>query len=165
MICMGNLCRSPMAQAVTQKLAADAGLSSHLLVDSAGTHVPTRGEPPDPRALTTLSLHGYKVGRLRSRKITQHDFQNFDLVLAMDASNLTELRKRCLIEHRHKLRLFLSFAEGLTEPEIPDPYYGNVNGFERVLSLCEAGATGLLKHVRLNYLNPVVSQRCHVGAS
>ncbi|MES2877210.1 MAG: low molecular weight protein-tyrosine-phosphatase, partial [Pseudomonadota bacterium] len=117
-----------------------------------GTHVPLRGEPPDPRAQTILADHGYKVARLRSRRISMQDFQKFDLILAMDSSNLTELRRRCPPEHAHKLRLFLSFAEGLTETEVPDPYYGNADGFERVLNLCEAGATGLLKHVYRNYL-------------
>lgn len=146
MVCMGNICRSPMAQIVAQKLTADALCSHHLKFDSAGTHALRLGEPSDPRAQATLSSHGYDVGRIRSRKITHQDFQNFDMILAMDARNLSELRRLAPPEHLNKLRLFLEFAEGLDETEIPDPYYGNREGFERVLALCEAGARGLIKH-------------------
>ena len=146
MVCMGNICRSPMAQIVAQKLTADALCSHQLKFDSAGTHAPRLGEPSDPRAQATLSGHGYDVGRIRSRKITQQDFQNFDMLLAMDARNLHELQRLSPPEHLNKLRLLLEFAEGLDETEIPDPYYGNREGFERVLVLCEAGARGLIKH-------------------
>ncbi|HAL39696.1 MAG TPA: phosphotyrosine protein phosphatase [Polaromonas sp.] len=149
MVCMGNLCRSPMAQTVAEKLAADAGLSQQLKLDSAGTHAPHLGERPDPRVEVTLSRRGYEMGRIRSRRIAPQDFQHFDLILAMDASNLAELQRLCPLAHLSKLRLFLDFAEGLNETEVPDPYYGNSEGFERVLDLCEAGASGLIKHYTL----------------
>lgn len=146
MVCMGNICRSPMAQIVAQKLTSDAMCSHQLMFDSAGTHAHRLGEPSDPRAQAALSSHGYDAGRIRSRKITQLDFQNFDMLLAMDARNLHELRRLSPPEHLNKLRLFLTFAEGLDETEVADPYYGNREGFERVLTLCEAGARGLIKH-------------------
>jgi len=149
MVCMGNICRSPMAQTVARKLAADARLSQQLKFDSAGTHVPRLGERPDPRVEVTLSRRGYEVGRIRSRRIAPQDFQHFDLILAMDASNLAELQRLCPPAHLGKLRLFLDFAEGLNETEVPDPYYGNAEGFERVLDLCEAGGRGLIKHYTL----------------
>lgn len=147
LVCMGNICRSPMAQAVAQKMAFDAGLSKQLRFDSAGTHTQRDGERPDPRVVQTLSRHGYEIGRIRSRRIAIQDFTHFDLILAMDANNLADLRRHCAPENQGKLRLFLEFAEGLVSPEIPDPYYGSAEGFERVLDLCEAGAKGLIKHL------------------
>lgn len=148
MVCMGNICRSPMAQTVVEKLAADAGLSKQLNVASAGTSAARLGERPDPRSEETLSRHGYELRRIRSRRIAQQDFQNFDLILAMDGSNLAELKRLCPPAQLGKLRLFLEFAEGLIETEVPDPYYGNAEGFERVLDLCEAGASGLIKYYK-----------------
>jgi len=134
-----------MAQSVAHRLAADAGLSQQLKFDSAGTHAHHLGERPDSRAQATLTRHGYDVGRNRSRRITPHDFQHFDLILAMDGSNLADLRRLCPPEHSSKLRLFLDFAVDLNETEVPDPYYGNAQGFERVLELCEAGIKGFIK--------------------
>lgn len=145
MVCMGNICRSPMAQAVAQKMAVEAGLAKQLHFDSAGTHAHHTGERPDPRAETTLSSRGYDVKRIRSRRIASQDFERFDLILAMDSSNLTDLRRICPPPHLNKLHLFLDFADGITETEVPDPYYGNLAGFDRVLDLCEAGAGGLVK--------------------
>jgi protein-tyrosine phosphatase len=89
------------------------------------------------------------VEHIRSRRIAAPDFQHFDLILAMDTSNLSDLRRLCPSDHLHKLQLFLDFAEGLNEAEVPDPYYGNAEGFERVLNLCEAGARGLIKRYGL----------------
>lgn len=138
-----------MAQTVVEKLAANAGLSHQLNVASAGTNAARLGERPDPRAKETLSRRGYELGRIRSRRIAQQDFQHFDLILAMDASNLAELQRLCPPAHQSKLRLFLDFSEGLNETEVPDPYYGNAEGFERVLDLCEAGASGLIKYYKI----------------
>jgi protein-tyrosine phosphatase len=136
-----------MAQVVAQKLATDSQRSQQLKFDSAGTHAHHLGERPDPRALIALSRRGYDVGRSRSRRIVLQDFQDFDLILAMDSNNLVDLNRMCPPEHLNKLRLFLEFAEGLNETEVPDPYYGNAEGFERVLDLCEAGASGFIKHL------------------
>lgn len=148
MVCMGNICRSPMAQAVGQKLAEDANLSPHVKFYSAGTHTPHAGMRPDPRAEEVLLRRGYATGRHRSRKIEPVDFENFDLILAMDARNLSDLQKICPAQHVSKVRLLMDFAEGLAGTEVPDPYYGNIEGFERVLDLCEAGVQGLLKSRR-----------------
>lgn len=134
-----------MAQAVAQKIVLDASLAKQLKFDSAGTHTQRLGERPDPRATQTLSRRGYTVGRIRSRKITAQDFVHFDLILAMDAYNLADLRRLCPPESRGKLYLFMEFAEVLDHAEIPDPYYGNAQGFDRVLDLCEAGANGLVR--------------------
>ncbi|WP_114971853.1 low molecular weight protein-tyrosine-phosphatase [Rhodoferax ferrireducens] len=146
MVCMGNICRSPMAQAVTLHLAEVSGLARNIQVDSAGTHVGRCGMHPDPRAATALSGRGYRIGKSRSRQVTERDFERYDLVLAMDHANLNDLLRICPAEQSHKLRLLLEFAQSLDVRDIPDPYYGNVQGFERVLDLCEAAARGLVKH-------------------
>lgn len=147
MVCMGNTCRSPMARAIACKLALEAGLEPGFEVDCAGTHADPLGERPDPRTVLTLARHGYDMGRARSRRIAAHDFHAFDLILAMDIHNLAELRRLCPAEHGHKLHLLLDFSEEIKEVEVPDPYYGNQEGFEQVLALCEAGIRSLIQHL------------------
>lgn len=146
MVCMGNICRSPMAQWVTLHMARQAGLSELIQVDSAGTHVNPRSEPSDPRAATVLSGRGYALGKSRSRQVMAQDFGRYDLILAMDQTNLNDLRQVCPGDHVHKLRLFLEFAQDVEILDVPDPYFGSVQSFERVLDLCEAGARGLVKY-------------------
>jgi protein-tyrosine phosphatase len=153
-VCMGNICRSPMAEAVAQGMAARlpgaqpkaAFWHKPLWVfDSAGTHAGHLGERPDPRALDALARRGYAPGKQRSRQVNLRDFEKFDLILAMDADNLQNLQRQCPPTHEHKLRLFMSFAPGKKGVDVPDPYYGSAAGFEPVLDLCEAGVDGLLK--------------------
>lgn len=146
MVCMGNICRSPMAQIVTLHLIQQAGLARHIEIDSAGTHAKHSKEPPDPRAKLVLSRRGYAIGKCRSRQVSERDFSRYDLILAMDHANLNDLRSMCPADHAHKLRLFLEFAQVANIRDVPDPYYGSVEGFERVLDLCEAGARGLVAH-------------------
>ena len=146
MVCMGNICRSPMAQWVTLHIARQAGLSVQIQVDSAGTHVSRRSEPPDPRTATVLAGRGYSIGKSRSRQVMEQDFRRYDLILAMDQTNLNDLRQVCPGDHVHKLHLFLEFAQGVNILDVPDPYFGSVQSFERVLDLCEAGASGLVKY-------------------
>jgi protein-tyrosine phosphatase len=146
MVCMGNICRSPMAQTVGQKLVNNAGLSQQFRFDSAGTHAHQSAQRPDPRAEAALTRRGYEMGRIRSRRVVPSDFQNFDLILAMDTDNLQELKRICPSDCLHKLKLLMEFADGQPQTEVPDPYYGNEQGFERVLDLCEAGCHGLVNH-------------------
>jgi len=150
MVCMGNICRSPMAVAVARHMAREAdflsnGISDPLDFDSAGTHADHAGEPPDTRAVTALLKRGYEPANSRSRKVCAQDFARFDLILAMDRANLAELQRLCPPQHLGKLRLFLHFAPEVGLDEVPDPYFGNPAGFERVLDLCEAGVQGLIK--------------------
>jgi protein-tyrosine phosphatase len=98
--------------------------------------------------VAALTRRGYRPAKRKSRSIADKDFAKFDLILAMDQANLQGLQKRCPPEHRHKLRLFLEFAPAAGLKEIPDPYYGPVQGFENVLDLCEAGSRGLIAHVK-----------------
>ena len=148
LVCMGNICRSPMAQVVTLRMAEQAGLARNIQVDSAGTHAGRGSELPDPRAKAVLSGRGYAIGKGRAHQVIERDFSRYDLILAMDQANLSELRRLCPAEHTHKLGLFLEFAQGVDVWDVPDPYYGSVEGFERVLDLCEAGARGLIDRLQ-----------------
>lgn len=151
-ICMGNICRSPTAEAVFKHYVAQAGLQNVILSDSAGTHDYHIGEPPDPRAREAAQRRSYDLESLRARRVTANDFAVFDLVLAMDEHNLNVLRRHCPPEYAHKLRLFLEFGKSGVH-EVPDPYYGGPQGFEDVLDLVEDAAQGLLHHIRSHLLD------------
>jgi protein-tyrosine phosphatase len=142
---MGNICRSPLAASVLQAQLEKHGLTDRIGVDSAGTYAGHQGEKADPRAVAVASAKGYlQIHRERARRVSAQDFERFDLLLAMDSDNLSSLQQQCRPEHANKLHLFLEFAGQGTGAEVPDPYYGNLAGFERVLALCEAGAVGVL---------------------
>lgn len=98
----------------------------------------------DSRAAAALERRGYTVGKTRSRSVEDKDFKRFDLILAMDHSNYAELQRICPPESLHKVKMFLDAGQEKLADEVPDPYYGNSEGFERVLDLCEAGVKGLL---------------------
>lgn len=144
---MGNICRSPIAEGVVRLMAERAGLAADIEVDSAGTHGYHEGELPDPRARRVAASRGYDLSRLRARSVKVQDFSRFDRILAMDRQNLANLRRSCPEEHRFKLGLFLGYAEGLAVDEVPDPYYGGTEGFEKVLDLCEAAGAGLVEAI------------------
>lgn len=143
-VCMGNICRSPMASAVLQAEVARRGLQEQVAVDSAGVYDGHAGERPDRRAQRVALARGYEaIGRECARGVLDEDFVRFDLILAMDQSNLRQLHRRCPPQQRHKLHLYLHYA-GLGEREVPDPYYGPPEGFEVVLGLCEAASGRVL---------------------
>lgn len=148
MVCMGNICRSPMAHGYLEHLVREAGLGERIEVDSAGTHAYHIGEPPDPRAQQTAQRRGVDLSTQRARKALREDFTEFDYVLAMDRDNYTILADLCPTGEEHRLHLFLEFAPQLSEREVPDPYYGGAAGFERVFDMVEAAAQGLLEDIR-----------------
>src|SRR5215468_595443 len=147
-VCLGNICRSPTAEAVVRSLAALEAPELALEVDSAGTAGYHIGEPPDPRMQAAAARRGYQLAALRARIVEPGDFERFDLILAMDRENLTVLRRRAPEQARERVRLFLEFAPHREPEEVPDPYYGGPNGFEEVLDLVEAAARGLLGDLR-----------------
>lgn len=151
-VCMGNICRSPTAHGVFRKMIDDQSLGHLIEVDSAGTHAYHVGEAPDPRAQEAAWRRGVDLSPLRARKVKAADFEIFDYVLAMDDDNYQQLEMICPDGHEHKLRLFLDFATGMQEREVPDPYYGGASGFERILDLVEAAAEGLLDEIRTGHL-------------
>lgn len=146
-VCMGNICRSPIAQVVFKHLVAEAGLGDRIFVDSAGTHAYHLGEPPDPRAQHAAAHRGYDLSALRARQVRRSDFTEFDFVIAMDTMNLRALARLCPPEHARKIRLLMEFADGACEREVPDPYYGGKAEFERVLDLVEQASRGLLDYL------------------
>jgi len=145
---MGNICRSPTAEGVFRRHARDAGLDERLRIDSAGTHDYHVGKAPDDRAQEAAQGRGYDLSQLRARQVSLADFSDFDYILAMDRENLAGLLRLCPPEHRHKVRLFLSFSERFTDREVPDPYYGGRQGFEQVLDMVEDAARGLIAELR-----------------
>jgi protein-tyrosine phosphatase len=147
-VCLGNICRSPTAEAVLRVLAAREAPELDLEVDSAGTSDYHLGQPPDPRTREAAHRRGYDLAALRARRVGPDDFEHFDLILAMDRENLRVLRRRAPAAAHERLRLFLEFApQGGTE-DVPDPYYGGPNGFEEVLDLVETATRGLIAHLR-----------------
>jgi protein-tyrosine phosphatase len=147
-VCLGNICRSPTAEAVLRTLAAREAPELALEVDSAGTAAYHVGQAPDPRTRAAAARRGYDLSALRARSLEPGDFERFDLILAMDRENLTALRRRAPAHVHERLRLFLEFSPDETPAEVPDPYYGGPNGFEEVLDLIETATRGLLAHLR-----------------
>jgi protein-tyrosine phosphatase len=144
-VCLGNICRSPTAEAVVRELARRQAGGLDLEVDSAGTHGYHAGDAPDERAIAAARRRGIDMSGLRARVVEKSDFERFDLVLAMDQAVHERLARIAPREHAARLRLFLEFAPQLGRRDVPDPYYGGATGFEEVLDLVEEGARGLLE--------------------
>ncbi len=147
-VCMGNICRSPTADGIMRQLVADAGLAHRVEVDSAGTHNYHPDSPPDARSQAAALRRGYDLSPLRARQVKDADFARFDLLLAMDADNLENLKRRCPREHAGKLRLMMEYATRFDVREVPDPYYEGEDGFEAVLDYLEDACAGLLAEVK-----------------
>lgn len=154
MVCTGNICRSPMAEAVLRQRLQRDGLAKVVAVDSAGTHGFHKGSPIDPRAASQAALRGYTLDGLRSRPVVPEDFSRFDLLLAMDRDNLATLRTRCPPEAQHRLQLLMAHAPQARTDEVPDPYYGALSGFDLALDLIEPACDGLLSEVRRRLATP-----------
>ena len=141
-VCTGNICRSPTAAGVFAHFVRQAGLQDAIEVESAGTHDYHVGNPPDVRAQQQALGRGYDLSALRARQVRKRDFAEFDHIVAMDRGHLELLASHCPPEHRPKLRLLIKGRD------VPDPYYGGPEGFERVLDLVETGCLALLSEVR-----------------
>jgi protein-tyrosine phosphatase len=145
-VCLGNICRSPAAQAVFEDLLAIRNLDTDVTVESAGTSDYHIGEPPCERMQRAARGRGIDMSHIRARQITPEDFRRFDYIFAMDRANLDELLWMAPPEHHHKISLFLAQAPDLG-PDVPDPYYGGHNQAERVMDIIEEGADALLTHL------------------
>ena len=146
-VCMGNICRSPLAAGIARRQLEKAGLGKSVMIDSAGTYGAHAGEKADPRARQVAKAGGYDIEAHRARAIRREDFDRFDLILVMDEDNLTALRRIHPTFDSKKVRLLLDLVDPDCKREVPDPYYGNLAGFEHVRSLCEEGAQALIQHL------------------
>ncbi|WP_373379759.1 low molecular weight protein-tyrosine-phosphatase [Cupriavidus nantongensis] len=153
MCCMGNICRSPTAEGVLRAKLDDAGLAALVELDSAGTHEYHLGRAPDARTQRHALRRGYDLSALRARKVGVPDFDRFDLILAMDRENLAGLL-RLRPDAGDKVRLLMSFATRHDADEVPDPYYGEGDGFERVLDYIEDACDGLVAELRQRLQHP-----------
>lgn len=145
MVCMGNICRSPIAEGVLRAKLQQAGLHTRVVVDSAGTHGYHTGEAPDPRAIRAAAQRGVDLSSLRARPVRPEDFSRFDWLLAMDEANLAWLQSR-MPDGAHT-RMGLLMEHACRHPgvhEVPDPYYGAAAGFEHVLDLVEDACDGVV---------------------
>ena len=150
-VCMGNICRSPTAHGVFQNLVFNESLQKYISVDSAGTYAYHAGEEPDPRARDAAAKRGYDLSNIKARKVEASDILEFDYILAMDRENMQDLYELCEKHQRKKIRLFLDFAKGTRIKEVPDPYFGGLNGFDTVLDLVEEASKGLLEYIRVKH--------------
>lgn len=144
-VCAGNICRSPTAEGVMRKHIQQRGLGRQIEVDSAGTHGYHVGESPDPRSTEAARRRGIDLSVQRARKVIPEDFDRFDLLLAMDRDNLAFLKRNARPEYHDRLGLFMEYATRFQEDEVPDPYDGGAQGFERVLDMVDDAARGLIE--------------------
>ena len=143
-VCMGNICRSPMAEGAFRKCVQDRAVDISFFVDSAGTHGYHEDAPPDKRARTVAARRGIDITSQKSRHVIDSDFELFDYIFAMDEDNLEWLIAQAPEEYHHKIKLFLEYSSASSRDSVPDPYYGPTTGFERVLDILELGVDGLL---------------------
>jgi protein-tyrosine phosphatase len=145
--CMGNICRSPMAEGMFRRKVEEAGLGQRVLIDSAGTHADFPNSPPDPRAQKVMAELGIDISGLRARAVKREDLERFDLVLAMDGQNLDMLRFICPKNHAHKLARLLDYAPKLKIKSVPDPFHADEAAFIRVRETLDIATKGLLASV------------------
>lgn len=149
-VCTGNICRSPSAEAVLRHMVKKSGLSLGALeIDSAGTHGYHVGEPSDSRAIAHAAKRGIDMTGITARKVAPDDFDQFDLIVAMDRSHFTQLDALRPAKIRGELVLFTDFMERSQNQDVPDPYYGGAEGFDNVLDMLEEGCGAILDRLAL----------------
>ena len=150
MVCTANICRSPMAQGLLRHHLESKGLNKLVKVDSAGTHIFQKGLAPDIRAQQTALQYGIDISGIRTQKIRLEDFAKYHYILTMDSENYRILQEMCPDEHIHKVSLIMEFAPESGIVEVPDPYFSNIAGFERVFSMLEVAMNGVIEHIHDN---------------
>ncbi|MDC0186009.1 low molecular weight phosphotyrosine protein phosphatase [Gammaproteobacteria bacterium] len=146
-VCMGNICRSPTAEGIFRHKITQRKLSDIIFVDSCGTHDYHHGQQPDKRSQEAALKRGIDLSSQRSRVINRSDFSKFNLILAMDEMNFSQIESMMNHKDKEKLLLFLDFSKQAEWTEVPDPYYGKTNGFELVLDLLDEASDGLLDYI------------------
>jgi protein-tyrosine phosphatase len=147
LVCTGNICRSPTAEGVMRHLAEKRGLADRVRIESAGTHDYHVGEGPDPRSVRHASKRGYDLSALRAAQVGDADFETYDYILAMDGGHLRILRALAPRGARARIGLFLDASARWKGEDVPDPYYGGVEGFEHVLDMVEEAAERWLDRI------------------
>lgn len=145
-VCLGNICRSPIAEGVLRALAVQKGLALALTIDSAGTGAWHIGDPPDRRSIETARRHGIDISILRGRQVAAADFSDFDLILGMDENNVRTLKRLAPDGTAQKVHLFLDYASGDLR-DVSDPYYEGREAFEALYQMLEAGCSSLLERL------------------
>ncbi|HQT00690.1 MAG: phosphotyrosine protein phosphatase [Hydrogenophilales bacterium 16-64-46] len=146
-VCMGNICRSPMAEGMFRKAVHEAGLDGRIEIDSAGTHAYHIGSAPDPRAQQAIRQRGVDISGLRGRKVEDADFEYYDYILGMDGDNIDRLKQRAPARHHDKIHRLLSFSRKYPNLDVVDPYYGGPQGFEENLDMIEDAVNGLVREI------------------
>lgn len=147
-VCMGNICRSPTAEGVFRHLLKHHGLENKVEVDSAGTHGYHVGESPDLRTQRAALERGYDLSQIRARRVAPQDLEYFDLILAMDKSNLDNLRRMAPPDKQDRIKLLMDYSENFDDEEVPDPFYGLGYDFDLVIDMVEDAAKGLAKALK-----------------
>ena len=144
-VCLGNICRSPLAEGIFAALAGERGVGGQFHVDSAGTGAYHSGEPPDSRSTAVAAAHGIRLTGV-ARQVTPRDLERFDYIVAMDGSNLRSLERlrRRARGGRAEIVMMRDYEPGARDPDVPDPYYGGPDGFERVYRILDRACNGLL---------------------
>ena len=145
LVCLGNICRSPIAEGVLRHRAEQLAPALALRIDSAGTADDHQGDPPDRRAQSAARRRGIDISGLRARQVEARDFSHFDLILAMDSANLRDLKAIQPRAATASLGMFLDYATGVASLDVPDPYYGGAADFDHVVDLATNAADGLLQ--------------------
>ncbi len=147
-VCMGNICRSPMAEGMFRHAIKAAGLEQQVQIDSAGTHSYHVGSPPDSRAQQASQKRGVDISNLRSRLVVDQDFAEYDYILVMDGANHANLIGRAPEKYKNKIRRLLSFSRKYPNLDVPDPYYGGAQGFEENLDMIQDAVQHLIREIR-----------------
>jgi protein-tyrosine phosphatase len=150
LVCTENICRSPIAEGLLQQHLQQSELRDTVEVSSAGTRASHPGSRPDQRAQKVAAYAGMNLGRIRARRVTERDLLRSDLIFAMDEFNRSDLLEICPPEHQHKISLLLSHQFGQPLIEVPDPYYGSAEGFERVFQILDEAMEDLVSYIRDN---------------
>lgn len=156
-VCMGNICRSPSAEAVFHHMVETSGLRDYVEVASSGTHDYHVGGPADSRSHGALLNRGIDMSSHKAQQFKRVHFDEYDYILVMDRVNHAHVMDMCPTGHAEKVHYFLDFAPQLNLKEVPDPYYSGAEGFERVLDLVEAAAAGLMAEIRERFVDPARS--------
>ncbi len=148
LVCTENICRSPMAEGLLRHYLQQTELCDRVQVCSAGTQASQPGCRPDQRAQKVAALRGINLGKIRARRVTARDLVRSDFIFAMDESNMRALRQLCPPEHQDKLSFLLSYHVGQPLLEVPDPYFGSTEGFERVFQIIDEAMDDLIDYLR-----------------